>query len=321
MEKTVPIPLDAAPILFGAFDENMRLAEELLSVHIAASPVGVALRGEEAAVARCVKLIEKLCELIGYGEKIDKQRVRRVFDMVEAGAADEIVKLARDAVAVTARGRQIKCKTLGQRTYTDAIKAHPLTFGIGPAGTGKTYLAVALAVTAYKRSEVERIVLTRPAIEAGERLGFLPGDLQAKVDPYLRPLYDALGEMLGVESYNRLLERGIIEIAPLAYMRGRTLSRACIILDEAQNTTVEQMKMFLTRMGEGSKIIVTGDPTQVDLPEGKISGLKHAVRILENVPGIAVCRLTEKDVVRHELVQRIILAYESKNKGAQTDKR
>jgi len=310
--KNIGITKDIAHALFGPFDENIRLAEELLGVHITAVADGVTVRGDELSVEKCIKLIENLSALIESGEPVNKAKVRRSVDMVVAGLSDEIVKLAKDAVAVTARGKQIKCKTLGQRAYVDAIKSHPLAFGVGPAGTGKTYLAVALAVMAYKKNEVERIILTRPAIEAGERLGFLPGDLQQKVDPYLRPLYDALQEMFGVDNYSKLIERGVIEIAPLAYMRGRTLSNAYIILDEAQNTTVEQMKMFLTRMGESSKIIVTGDPTQIDLPEGKISGLKHAVKILESVEGVAVCRLTEKDVVRHELVQRIIKAYEKK---------
>ena len=222
----------------------------------------------------------------------------------------EILDLFRDTVAVTARGKKIVCKTLAQRDYCRAIKKNTLTFAVGPAGTGKTYLAVALAVSAFKRGEVDRIILTRPAIEAGEKLGFLPGDLQMKVDPYLRPLYDALEELFGVNDYSDLIEKGIIEIAPLAYMRGRTLARAFIILDEAQNTTEEQMKMFLTRMGDGSKVVVTGDITQIDLPHGGLSGLKQAISILRDIDDIAICRLTDKDVVRHELVQRIIKAYE-----------
>ena len=310
--KHITITKDIVPTLFGAFDENMRLAEDMLGVHISADAKGITVRGEELSVDKCIKLIEKLGELAGNGELIDKAKVRRSIDMVLAGEPEEIIKLSKETVAVTARGKQIKCKTLGQRVYVEAIKNNLLAFGIGPAGTGKTYLAVAMAVMAYKKNEVERIILTRPAIEAGERLGFLPGDLQQKVDPYLRPLYDALQEMFGSDSYGKLIERGIVEIAPLAYMRGRTLSNAYIILDEAQNTTVEQMKMFLTRMGQSSKVIVTGDPSQVDLPMGKQSGLEHAVKILEGVEGISVCRLTDRDVVRHDLVQRIVAAYERK---------
>ena len=223
-------------------------------------------------------------------------------------------------MGVTHRGKPIKCKTVGQKRYADAIKKDTVVFGVGPAGTGKTYLAVCLAVQAYKSKQVERIILTRPAVEAGEKLGFLPGDLQTKVDPYLRPLYDALQEMLGLETYTKLMERGSIEIAPLAYMRGRTLSNAFVILDEAQNTTREQMKMFLTRMGEGSKMVVTGDATQVDLPEGKKSGLVHAIGVLKDIDGIAICRLTDKDVVRHPLVMKIVRAYEQDSKRSESEK-
>lgn len=257
-----------------------------------------------------MELINALYKLIKSGQDIDKTTVRQCFDLVELNKTEEISNLNSDVILTTARGKQIKCKTLGQRNYVRSIKNKTITFGIGPAGTGKTYLAVALAVAAYKSNEVEKIVLTRPAIEAGEKLGFLPGDLQTKVDPYLRPLYDALQDMFGIDSYSRLVERGIIEIAPLAYMRGRTLSNSFIILDEAQNTTEEQMKMFLTRLGENSKMVVTGDDTQIDLPYGKNSGLISASKILCDIDEIGICKFTDKDVVRHELVQKIVLAYE-----------
>ena len=237
-----------------------------------------------------------------------------------AGRAKDILKLSGSTVGVTHRGKPIKCKTVGQKRYADAIKKDTVVFGVGPAGTGKTYLAVCLAVQAFKSKQIEKIILTRPAVEAGEKLGFLPGDLQTKVDPYLRPLYDALQEMLGLETYTKLMERGSIEIAPLAYMRGRTLSNAFVILDEAQNTTREQMKMFLTRMGDGSKMVITGDLTQVDLPEGKKSGLAHAVRVLKDIEGIAVCHLTDKDVVRHPLVMKIVRAYEQDVKRSESEK-
>ncbi len=254
--------------------------------------------------------IEGLISLAAKGENIDAQNVRYIMNLVKAGNEDKIDELARDVICVTAKGKPIKAKTLGQKKYVDAIKKNVITLGIGPAGTGKTYLAVAAAVAAFRAKEVNRIVLTRPAVEAGERLGFLPGDLQSKVDPYLRPLYDALFEMLGAETYTKYLERGDIEVAPLAYMRGRTLDDSFIILDEAQNTSREQMKMFLTRLGFGSKIVITGDTTQIDLPADKVSGLKEAVRVLDRVEDIAIMRLTGSDVVRHVLVQRIVEAYD-----------
>ena len=244
------------------------------------------------------------------GEPINRGRIRYAIDIAKDGNAALIKEIMGDVIALTNRGKQIKCKTLGQKKYIQALKTHELVFGVGPAGTGKTYLAVAMAVVAFKNKEVERIILTRPAVEAGEKLGFLPGDLQNKVDPYLRPLYDALQEFFGLETYKQLMERGAIEVAPLAYMRGRTLNNAFIILDEAQNCSIEQMKMFLTRFGEGSRIVVTGDVTQIDLPKEKTSGLVHAIRVLDDVEGISVVKLTHKDVVRHELVQRIIQAYE-----------
>ncbi len=301
--------------LTGAMDGNLELMEKRFGVRITATDEGLRITGEGAGVDACAELTDALSELISRGVNVDKVTVERCADMAERGDAGEITELFREPVAVTAHGKKIYCKTFNQREYCRAIKKNTLTFGIGPAGTGKTYLAVALAVSAFRRGDADRIILTRPAIEAGEKLGFLPGDLQMKVDPYLRPLYDALEELFGVENYNRLIERGIIEIAPLAYMRGRTLSRAFIILDEAQNTTEEQMKMFLTRMGEGSKVVVTGDVTQIDLPQGGRSGLKQAAAILSGIDGIAVCRLTDRDVVRHELVQKIIRAYETRGKN------
>ncbi len=297
--------------LSGAMDGNVELMEKLFGVTVKQLDGGVKVSGDKDNVDRCCELIELLAELARQGQQITKVVVSRCADMITSGEAGEITDLFKEAVAVTARGKKIYCKTLNQRDYCRAIKKNTLTFAVGPAGTGKTYLAVALAVAAFRRGEVDRIILTRPAIEAGEKLGFLPGDLQMKVDPYLRPLYDALEELFGVDNYTALIEKGIIEIAPLAYMRGRTLSRAFIILDEAQNTTEEQMKMFLTRMGEGSKVVVTGDITQIDLPLGGKSGLKQAIKILADIDGIAVCRLTDKDVVRHELVQKIIKAYDN----------
>ncbi len=296
--------------LTGAMDGNLRLMEKIFGVRITATSDGARISGEEESVRYCAELMTALADLVRQGQAVDKVTVERCADMVRGADAGEIADLFREPVAVTARGKKIFCKTFNQRAYCRAIKKNTLTFGIGPAGTGKTYLAVALAVSAFRRGDADRIILTRPAIEAGEKLGFLPGDLQMKVDPYLRPLYDALEELFGVENYSHLIERGIIEIAPLAYMRGRTLSRAFIILDEAQNTTEEQMKMFLTRMGEGSKVVVTGDITQIDLPHGGKSGLKQAASLLADIDDIAVCRLTDKDVVRHELVQKIIRAYE-----------
>lgn len=295
--------------LFGNFDENLKLIEELTKVNIITENDSLVLIGETEYRKKAEELIFLLIALIKDGAEITKAKVRQSFDLIDGGKSEQALLLNRDVVAVTSRGKQIKCKTLGQRDYVRAIKKNTVVFGIGPAGTGKTYLAVALAVNAYKSGEAERIILTRPAIEAGEKLGFLPGDLQTKVDPYLRPLYDALEEMFGIDSYLKLIERGIIELAPLAYMRGRTLSGAFIILDEAQNTTREQMQMFLTRLGEGSKMVITGDLTQIDLPIGKLSGLKQARDILGGIDGIAICELTDKDIVRHELVQKIVQAY------------
>ena len=302
--------------VFGSFDENIKRIEQTYGVKITNRGTELKISGEDEASDRAGRAIEGLLLLAAKGETIDEQKVRYLIDLVSSGNEDKIGEMAKDVVCITAKGRPVKAKTLGQQRYMKAISKNTITIGVGPAGTGKTYLAVAAAVAAFREKAVNRIILTRPAVEAGERLGFLPGDLQNKVDPYLRPLYDALYDMLGAETYQKYLERGNIEVAPLAYMRGRTLDDSFIILDEAQNTTREQMKMFLTRLGFGSKIVITGDITQIDLPSDKVSGLKDAVRILDNVPDIAICRLTASDVVRHALVQRIIAAYETAEHSA-----
>ena len=311
IEQTIDVErLEEAAALFGSFDENIRIIERELEVSVVNRDGSLKVSGEAEAVMYAVKAIQGLLELSGRGEPINEQNVRYVLQLVKAGQEDKIGQMARDVLCITAKGKPIKPKTLGQKRYVDAIKENTITLGIGPAGTGKTYLAVAAAVAAFRGGQVNRIILTRPAVEAGERLGFLPGDLQSKVDPYLRPLYDALFDMLGAETYNKYLERGNIEVAPLAYMRGRTLDDSFIILDEAQNTSREQMKMFLTRMGFGSKIVITGDVTQIDLPKDTVSGLKEAMRVLSGVEDIAICKLSGADVVRHVIVQRIIKAYE-----------
>lgn len=302
--------------VFGSFDENIKRIEQTYGVKITNRGTELKISGEDEAADRAGRAIEGLLLLAAKGETIDEQKVRYLIDLVSSGNEDKIGEMAKDVVCITAKGRPVKAKTLGQQRYMKAILKNTITIGVGPAGTGKTYLAVAAAVAAFREKAVNRIILTRPAVAAGERLGFLPGDLQNKVDPYLRPLYDALYDMLGAETYQKYLERGNIEVAPLAYMRGRTLDDSFIILDEAQNTTREQMKMFLTRLGFGSKIVITGDITQIDLPSDKVSGLKDAVRILDNVPDIAICRLTASDVVRHALVQRIIAAYETAEHSA-----
>jgi len=302
--------MDKLVKILGAYDENLTFLSNELGVVAYVDGVKIHLDGEERATSLAFRAVNALAKLAETGEEIDKVRVAYCIELVKEGREEELSSALDGVVAITARGKQIKCKTLGQKEYVEAIKKNTVVFGIGPAGTGKTYLAVCMAVAAFKSRQVEKILLTRPAVEAGEKLGFLPGDLQEKVDPYLRPLYDALQELLGLETYAKLIERGAIEVAPLAYMRGRTLSNAFIILDEAQNTTKEQMKMFLTRMGEGSKMVVTGDITQMDLPEGKGSGLVQATEILDGVEGISVQRLSAKDVVRHPLVMRIIRAYE-----------
>ena len=296
--------------LFGSFDANVRLIEKEFDVTVLARGTDIKVTGEPENVSCAVKALDGLLELLNRGEQLGEQNVRYVLTLVKEGAEDAIPQLTSDSICVTSKGKPVKPKTLGQKKYVDAIAQNTVTLGIGPAGTGKTYLAVAMAVRAFRAKEVNRIILTRPAVEAGEKLGFLPGDLQSKVDPYLRPLYDALFDMLGAETYQRYLERGDIEIAPLAYMRGRTLDDSFIILDEAQNTTPEQMKMFLTRLGFNSRMVVTGDITQIDLPSGKMSGLRQVTKVLAGVEDIAICKFSHKDVVRHQLVQRIIAAYE-----------
>lgn len=297
--------------LLGAYDENLKTLSAELGVEISvADGLTLKISGEKESVVLCEKALKAAAGAAEKGERIDERQILYCIETAKSGESEETEKLFDGVVATTATGKKIKCKTLGQKRYAEAIDKNSVVFGIGPAGTGKTYLAVAKAVAAFKAKKAEKIILTRPAVEAGENLGFLPGDLQEKVDPYLRPLYDALQEMFGAEQYEKLMERGVIEVAPLAYMRGRTLSSAFIILDEAQNTTREQMKMFLTRMGEGSKAVVTGDATQVDLPRGKSCGLTHAAKILKDVEGVQVCMLSDKDVVRHPLVMRIVKAYE-----------
>ena len=317
VKKTVEIrSMDEQIRLFGVFDENLKVIEAETGTSIRSDAENILISGEEENAAIAQNVIEKLLMLIRKDEKIDRGRIRYAIDLAREGNSELILELADDVIAFTNRGKQIKCKTVGQKRYINALKHKTVVFGVGPAGTGKTYLAVAMAVLAFKNKEVSRIILTRPAVEAGEKLGFLPGDLQNKVDPYLRPLYDALYDFLGAENFRMLSERGAIEVAPLAYMRGRTLNDAYIILDEAQNCTIEQMKMFLTRFGEGSRVVVTGDITQIDLPIDKKSGLIHAIQVLSDVEGIEIVRLTARDVVRHEMVQRIVQAYERASERA-----
>ncbi|MGN0149872.1 MAG: PhoH family protein [Clostridia bacterium] len=304
----VPEEVDLSS-LFGNFDENMKLLEKALSVNVAARENALRVTGEEENVEKAGRVINILMQILARGELIDQQKILYAITMVQENGGIDLKLMGDDCIAINVKGSPIKTKTLGQKKYVEAIADNTIVFGIGPAGTGKTYLAVAKAVTALRSKEVNRIILTRPAVEAGEKLGFLPGDLQNKVDPYLRPLYDGMYEMLGGEGFMRYQEKGVIEVAPLAYMRGRTLDNAFIILDEAQNTTPEQMKMFLTRIGFGSKAIITGDITQIDLPGDRRSGLKEAMKILKNIEGIEFCTFTEKDVVRHPLVQQIIKAY------------
>ena len=301
--------LEELSAILGTYDENLTYIARELNLLAYVDGMKIRLEGDAEDVTCGENVLSALAQTAQKGERIDGSKLAYCIELAKEGRSEEILNIESGAVAITARGKQIKCKTVGQKTYVDAIRKNTVVFGVGPAGTGKTYLAVCMAVSAFKSKQVEKIILTRPAVEAGEKLGFLPGDLHEKVDPYLRPLYDALQELLGLETYGKLMERGAIEVAPLAYMRGRTLSNAFIILDEAQNTTKEQMKMFLTRMGEGSKMVVTGDVTQIDL-DGKASGLVHATDILEDVEGVAVVRLTAKDVVRHPMVMRIIRAYE-----------
>ena len=310
--------MDAYLALFGANERNVSLLEGELGVKLSLRGSEIKIEGEAENVGWALQVLEKLMELEARHTPIDRTTLRYACALVKGDGLDRLDELAAQVVAITHRGRPVRCKTLGQYDYVKAIREHELTFAVGPAGTGKTYLAMALAVAALRNKEVERIVLTRPAVEAGEKLGFLPGDLSQKVDPYLRPLFDALYEMMGAESYQRLQERGALEVAPLAYMRGRTLSDSFIILDEAQNTTPEQMKMFLTRFGAGSRVVVTGDATQTDLPYGKQSGLLQALEVLKEIPEIAIVRLSQSDVVRHDLVQTVVKAYEAyeRNRGA-----
>ena len=310
MTMTIPeiANLEAAASVFGSFDGNLKILEKGYGVTVSNRDGEIKISGEEDAVKKCAGVLKGLFELADSGEVIDEQKVRYFMSM--DGTVDDAVSLGNDILCLTARGKPLKPKTIGQKKYIESIENNTVVLGVGPAGTGKTYLAVAMAVKAFRSREVSRIILTRPAVEAGEKLGFLPGDLQNKVDPYLRPLYDALYEMLGTENYQKYVERGAIEIAPLAYMRGRTLDDSFIILDEAQNTTPEQMKMFLTRIGFGSKAVITGDITQIDLPGGVRSGLKEAMRVLDNIEGIGINKFSDRDVVRHPLVMKIIKAYE-----------
>lgn len=312
--------MEQAVSLFGSFDENVRLIEKHYQVDIVNRGGEIKVSGEPETVAKAVRAIQMLLQLINRGEQLNEQNVRYVLMLVDEGSEEELPQLSSDSICITSKGRPVKPKTLGQKNYVESIRKNTIVLGIGPAGTGKTYLAVAMAVNAFRAKEVNRIILTRPAVEAGEKLGFLPGDLQSKVDPYLRPLYDALFDMLGAETYQKYLERGNIEVAPLAYMRGRTLDDSFIILDEAQNTTPEQMKMFLTRLGFNSKMVVTGDITQIDLPDGRHSGLKDVMKILKGVEDIGICMFSQKDVVRHRLVQRIVQAYERYEKNEEGKK-
>ncbi|HRX13822.1 MAG TPA: PhoH family protein [Eubacteriales bacterium] len=313
--------VDALMKIFGALDENITIIKNAFNVEVLNLLGENYLKGEEENVNAALTVVEKLSKFIHNGDTIDVGRVKYMCDCAQEGKLDEIDDLLHGIVILTNRGKPIKCKTVGQKKYVDSIAKKTITIGVGPAGTGKTYLAVALAVNALRAKQVDKIILTRPAVEAGEKLGFLPGDLQEKVNPYLRPLYDGLQEMLGFEQYQKLIEKGVIEIAPLAYMRGRTLSNAFIILDEAQNTSREQIKMFLTRLGEGSKMVINGDLTQADLPEGKLSGLKHAATLLRDIPDIGIITLTEKDVVRHPLVQLIVKAYEAAEKNRRNNEK
>ena len=324
MEQRISIErMEQAVNIFGSFDENIRLLEKEFNVTVTNRDGELRISGEAEDVMHAAKAVQAMLTLSSRGEALGEQNVRYIIDMVRTGKEEQISELAGDVLCISAKGRPVKPKTLGQKEYIASVLKNTVTIGVGPAGTGKTYLAVAAAVQAFREKQVNRIILTRPAVEAGERLGFLPGDLQSKVDPYLRPLYDALFDMLGAETYQKYLERGNIEVAPLAYMRGRTLDDSFIILDEAQNTSREQMKMFLTRMGFGSKVVITGDITQIDLPGDKPSGLKEAMKVLKGVEGVSICQLGKADVVRHVMVQRIIKAYEEdeERRGPKKDRR
>ena len=310
LETMIDIPAEHEKNVFGQFDIFAKKIERALHVTLIARNGKVKVLGEEKNVERAQQVLSQLTELSRRGNTIQEQNVDYALSLTMEDSAEDILTIDKDLICHTLQGKPIKPKTLGQKKYVDAIREKMITFGLGPAGSGKTYLAMAMAITAFKRNEVGRIILTRPAIEAGEKLGFLPGDLQSKIDPYLRPLYDALYQIMGAESFIKNSEKGLIEVAPLAYMRGRTLDNAFIILDEAQNTTPAQMKMFLTRIGFGSKVVITGDSTQKDLPAGQTSGLDVAVSVVKNLEDISICRLTSRDVVRHPLVQRIVKAYE-----------
>ncbi len=310
LETIMEIPAEHEKNVFGQFDIFAKKIERTLHVTLIARDGKVKILGDEKNVERAQQVLEQLTELSRRGNVIQEQNVDYMLSLTMEDSTEDVLEIDKDLICHTLQGKPIKPKTLGQKKYVDAIRSGMITFGLGPAGTGKTYLAMAMAITAFKRNEVGRIILTRPAIEAGEKLGFLPGDLQSKIDPYLRPLYDALYQIMGAESFLKNSEKGLIEVAPLAYMRGRTLDNAFIILDEAQNTTPAQMKMFLTRIGFGSKVVITGDSTQKDLPAGQISGLDVAVNVIKNIDDISICRLTSRDVVRHPLVQRIVKAYE-----------
>lgn len=319
IEKILPIDkVEHIVNVFGSFDQNIKAVEEEFGVNVTDRDEQIHILGDEENVAAAGDVINSLIKLAAKGGKIDSQNVKYVIHLVKDGRAEKINELSDGAVCINSKGKFIKAKTLGQRSYVYSMQKNTVTLAVGPAGTGKTYLAVAVAVANFLAEKVNRIILTRPAVEAGERLGFLPGDLQSKVDPYLRPLYDALFDMLGPDTYNKYLERGCIEVAPLAYMRGRTLDNSFIILDEAQNTSREQMKMFLTRIGFGSKVVITGDITQIDLPPDKSSGLVEAMKVLDGIESIEICRLGTEDVVRHELIQKIIKAYVSYEKKKST---
>ena len=313
--------MEQAVSLFGSFDENILLIQKAFGVDVISRGSDIKVSGDDEGVSKACKAINGLLMLLNKGEALNEQNVRYVISLVGEGNEEKIMSMSGDCICITSKGKPVKPKTLGQKKYVESIKNNTIVLGVGPAGTGKTYLAVAMAVNAFRAKEVNRIILTRPAVEAGEKLGFLPGDMQSKVDPYLRPLYDALFDMLGAENFNKYLERGNIEVAPLAYMGGRTLDDSFIILDEAQNTTPEQMKMFLTRMGFNSKVVVTGDITQIDLPDGKRSGLIEVTKILKNMEQIEIVRFSGKDVVRHKLVQDIIKAYEKYEEAKKRNER
>ncbi len=319
-ETMIEIPAEHEKNVFGQFDAYAKKLERTFHVTLIARDGGVKLLGEASCVDQVVRILKQLISLSERGNTITEQNVDYAISLVYDDRESDLVEIDKNLICHTLQGKPIKPKTLGQKKYVDAIREKMITFGLGPAGTGKTYLAMAMAITAFKRNEVNRIILTRPAIEAGEKLGFLPGDLQSKIDPYLRPLYDALYEIMGADSFLKNSEKGLIEVAPLAYMRGRTLDNAFIILDEAQNTTPAQMKMFLTRIGFGSKVVITGDSSQKDLPSGTVSGLDVAVKVIRNIDDIAICTLTNKDVVRHPLVQKIVKAYEDYEKKSNRTK-